>query len=170
MRNKILSLIITGSVAIFTLAACSSNQQTTIEPTVVEQHADWPRYDISQLTNGKSDLAVLVHVDAVEKQKDKDPRNPDAEYQIASLKVEDIYYGTPTADTIKLYQSVDMVKKNKEYILFLTYNAESGFYAVADGNSQIEVKENKADVKIQGIEGQYTKESFKDKIKEKVKK
>jgi hypothetical protein len=138
----------------------------------VEQHTDWPRYEFPQLVNGKSDLVVLANVVLNSKEKAKDKDNPDSkkEYQISTLEINETIYGSEINNQIKLLQSVDQVKNNKEYLLFLDKVEGQDFYVVSDGNSQIEVKDNKFTVHIPGIEGDYDKEKFKAEFSEMLKK
>lgn len=143
-----------------------------IDKSQVESVADFPHYDIDTLLNDKTDLVVTATVESIKKARD----NTDSfsTHQEATLHIKDIIHGDVKSKTIKLYQSVDKVKLNNEYLLFLSYRPEIDQYVVSDGSSKSIIAENSSEisseksntkqliVKVKGIEGQYTKEELKN--------
>ncbi len=129
------------------------------EGGAVSQSAEWPRYNFSKLISEKTDLVVLAEVSLIENVKDK--VNENKQVQFSTLDVQEKYFGKESNSKIMLYQSVDKVKKNKRYLLFLEKVEGKDFYVVSDGNSQIEVKNNMVQIKIPQFEGEYTLDQFK---------
>lgn len=158
--QRILTVIFVSCFAIFSITACSSKKIEQNEPEI---YADWPVYSIEQMVQGKSDLVVLANVASIKNVEDKD----ELKVQISTLEILDVFYGEPVKHPILLYQSIDKVKLNQTYLLFLKYKPEDGFYVLSDGNSLTKVTEDKnsqsmdlneleIDVKVKGIKGNYS--------------
>lgn len=156
----------------------SSNAPASADEAV---HADFPYYHIEELLDGKTDLVVVAHVDAVSEIQENGA-DPLASHQEAVLRIDDTLYGQAESPTIKLYQSVDKVKAGQQYLLFLSSRPDIGQYVVSDGASQTIVNQNqhkaksiqpasdkKLTVNINGIKGQYSNEELRQLLNEKYK-
>lgn len=156
--NRAFLLILSLSLVIVLLAACSNESTPRREPATL---ADWPIYTFAEMINGKTDAIVLAHVTAVKQVSGQDSLR---DVQLAELSIQETLYGKPTGDTITLYQSVDKVKLDGTYLLFLQYRPEEKMYVIADANSQSLVSVSKLalsdeleiDVKVSGIAGTHT--------------
>ena len=145
-------------MVVLLLAACSNESTPRREPATL---ADWPTYTFAEMINGKTDAIVLAHVTDVKQVSGQDVSQV---VQLAELSLQETLYGKPTGDTITLYQSVDKVKLDGTYLLFLQHRPEERMYVVADANSQSLVSEGKLtlsdeleiDVKVSGIAGTHT--------------
>lgn len=135
------------------LSSCSTNApiSNTSGTEQAEVQGDWPFYTIKEMLDGKSELIVLALVDSVTESKDP---------QIASLIIEETFYGQARGSVIELYQTTRQVQHGQKYLLFLSYREEVGQYVVSDGLSQTEYNNDKLDVKVEGIEGEYTVDQF----------
>lgn len=135
------------------LSSCStnapiSNTSGTQQPEV---QGDWPSYTIKEMLDGKSDLIVLALVDSVTESKDP---------QIATLLIEETFYGQARDSVIELYQTTRHVQQGQQYLLFLSYREQVGQYVVSDGLSQTEYNNDKLHVDVRGIQGEYTVDQF----------
>lgn len=156
--NRSFLLILSLSLVITLLAACSNESTPSREPATL---ADWPTYTFAEMINGRTDVIVLAHVNAIKQVSDEDGLQ---EVQLTQLSIQETLFGKPTGDTITLYQSVDKVMLDGIYLLFLQYRPEEKMYVVADANSQSLVSEGKLtlsdeldiNVKVRGIAGTYT--------------
>ncbi|HUC91411.1 MAG TPA: hypothetical protein VMS09_05180 [Paenibacillus sp.] len=164
--NKLITIFLALFAGLSLLTGCGEKIQQSSTQT---QSADFPMYDAEALINGKTDLVAVVDVVNTEEVKDG-AIDPEGTHQEAILQVRNKIYGDESRPQIKLYQSVDRVQKNKTYLLFLSYRSTVDQYVVSDGRSQIEVKDKKVKVDIEGIEGEYTLDEFDTVFKEKVKK
>ena len=142
------------------LSSCATSETHSNPPDThrSEVQGDWPIYAIEEMLKGRTDLIALAQVDSVSD--DKDP-------QIAELRLEETFYGQSANTAIRLYQSTRQVQPGHKYLLFLSYREEIGQYVVSDGLSQTEVDNDKLQVKVKGIEGEYTIDQFKQVIEEK---
>jgi hypothetical protein len=166
MKKNIFAIVTIFTVVM--LSACSSNTKSSALPP--EIHADFPKYDLTQLIDQKkTDLVVLAKVTSVKEVKENDSSNPEASHQEATLKIENKYFGNESNDTIQLYQSVGKVENNKKYILFLSYRELIKQYVISDGNSQIPLNNDKVKVDIKGLEGEFTLDNFKKSFDDRVK-
>lgn len=172
---KLLTILLTIGTFVLVLSGCGSetnikqdpvSQQTKQDP--VSQQADFPRYDFESMINGNTDLVVVAKVTGVSENKDNNSEDPNSTHQEATLSIQDKIFGDEPRATITLYQSVDRVEKNKTYLLFLSYRDSLDVFVVSDGQSQMEINNNKVKVDMKGIEGEYTLDMFKNVFKEKV--
>ncbi|MFS0724782.1 hypothetical protein [Paenibacillus sp. 1P07SE] len=152
MRKGIWILMV--AVVGLLLTSCSGNAPLSNTPGVQQPEAqgDWPLYSIEQMLNGKTDLIVLALVDSVTKGK---------EPQIAELHIEETFYGEAPDSVIELYQTTRHVQPGQKYLLFLSYREQIGQYVVSDGLSQVEYNNDKLEVRVEGIQGDYTVEQFR---------
>jgi hypothetical protein len=144
-------------VAVFglLLSSCASNACLPNNTSGVKQpevQGDWPLYSIEQMLNGKTDLIVLALVDSVTNEK---------EPQIAKLVIEETFYGEALDSEIELYQTTRHVQQGQKYLLFLSYREQVKQYVVSDGQSQIEYTNDRLEVRVKGIQGDYTVEQFR---------
>ncbi len=152
------------------VVGCSTKEIYSHE--IGEQHADWPIYNIHEMLSGETDLIVSVYVESLKEV--PDTRYPDdpTTHQKAILSVDHFFYGEDKSEHIMLYQSVDKVKANTNYLLFLSYVPSIGGYVVSDGTSQSMVSTNPETfhVNVQGKSGSYSKEELQIVLDEAVKK
>ncbi|WP_330949434.1 hypothetical protein [Virgibacillus sp. MG-45] len=128
-----------------------------------EAHADWPVYDFNKIMNERADLVAFVKVESVTDKKDKEQ---ELNAQLATLKLTKTLYNSEssvsTSDTIVLDQALEYVYVGESYLMFLEKNGD--YYYEVDGNSKVKEENGKYKVKIRGIQGSYTEETFGEKF------
>lgn|GEM_PF-2199960 len=160
---KLRIFLILSIVSMLALSACANNGQEYNEPEV---HVDWEAVPFEEMMSGATDLVAIGHVTSVEEKEGVDSL---LTAQFAQVDILDVYYGEPKGESLVLYQSVDKVKPNASYLFFLKYIPEKNMYVLSDmisksliseGNKATLSEEEKIEVRISGIRGNYTQEEL----------
>lgn len=164
---------IIASACVFLIAGCAANEvkQKVQQPPVIESsEGDKPLYNIDQMLQGKTDLIVLVKVESADEIKNKNMGDPEGSHQEAILRIDETFFGQASSEKIKLYQSTDKVALDKKYVMFLSFREELNQYVLSDGASLSELKNDKIQINVAGIKGEYSKDELDKTLKEKINK
>lgn len=143
---------------------CGSSHPNTNNEGDTEAMGDWPVYDIEEMIK-EVDLIAFVTVESIQALTG-DENQDSLDRKASKLRIKDIAYSENKnkEEVIELSQAVNFVEQDKSYLLFL--NKRGDYYYVTDGNSVIPEQNGIYQVNVSGIEGEYDRRAFIERIEE----
>ena len=164
MQKTIGSLVLIGFFILGTLivifSANGMDKSTSKQPEYNPQaQADWPVYEFDEVMEDIESHPLS---------------NTDYKYtgsKLATLNLDEVLYTSSSNisrnNDVLLHQAVEFVNPGESYLMFLAKRGD--YYYEVDGNSKPKLENEKYEVFIPNIEGEYTKQEFIEKFNLKLK-
>ncbi|MEK3974768.1 hypothetical protein [Psychrobacillus sp. FSL K6-1267] len=160
MITLIFLFSIGSAFSLIVLAKSDSNPKNKLTFSA-ETHADWPDYDINELTE-KADLIIIGKVKDSKRSLNKISQDFSIERQFSDITIDKTIKGN-IENEIVLNQVLDYVETGENYLLFLD-KGEDGYYYPMTDTATIKESNGEYYTNIEKLDGTFKEKELIDRI------